>query len=178
VIQDFFRLQGIKVLWRLNWDSQQGRLRTTSILVRAFWNFKLKVLKYSRNCSLHNTLIPNPNVLTSFKKNICTIVYCGLVGLTKFSNSVFFATLYLLHSTLLNVLLHFSSLVLSAMIRGAHDGQNFIVTDYKEEDLEAIFKSFFKPEKTSESSWKRECYFHEEGEFCISISDLLIWSSL
>jgi hypothetical protein len=42
--------------------------------------------------------------------------------------------------------------VLSAMIRGAHDGQNFIVTDYKEEDLEAIFKSFFKPEKTSESS--------------------------
>ena len=41
------------------WDSQQGRLRTTSILVRAFWNFKCKVLKYSRNCSLHNTLIPN-----------------------------------------------------------------------------------------------------------------------
>ena len=32
-------------------------LRTTSILVRAFWNFKLKVLQYSRNCSLHNTLI-------------------------------------------------------------------------------------------------------------------------
>ena len=23
------------------------------------WNFKRKVLKYSRNCSLHNTLIPN-----------------------------------------------------------------------------------------------------------------------
>ena len=42
----------------LNWDSQQGRVRTTSILVRAFWNFKLKVLKYTRNCSLHNTLIP------------------------------------------------------------------------------------------------------------------------
>ena len=40
-------------------DSQQGRLRTTSILVRAFWNFKCKVLKYSRNCSHHNTLIPN-----------------------------------------------------------------------------------------------------------------------
>ena len=35
---------------------QQGRLRTTSILVRAFRNFKLKVLQYSRNCSLHNTL--------------------------------------------------------------------------------------------------------------------------
>ena len=42
-----------------SWDSQQGRLRTTSILVWAFWNFKHKVLKYSRNCSLHNTLIPN-----------------------------------------------------------------------------------------------------------------------
>ena len=87
MIQDFFRLQGIKVLWRLqfleylkartkfevvlpcpalpcwlsqlNWDSQQGRLRTTSIFVRALWNFKLKVLKYSRNCRFHNTLIPN-----------------------------------------------------------------------------------------------------------------------
>ena len=91
VIQDFFRLQGIKVLWRLqfleylrtlslkfqkagtkievvltlscwlsqlNWDSQLGRLRTILILVRGFWNFKLKVLKYSRNCNLHNTLIP------------------------------------------------------------------------------------------------------------------------
>ena len=42
-----------------SWDSQQGRLRTTSILIRAFWNFKRKVLKYSRNCSLHSTLIPN-----------------------------------------------------------------------------------------------------------------------
>ena len=35
---------------KLNWDSQQGRARTTSILLVAFWNFKLKVLKYSRNC--------------------------------------------------------------------------------------------------------------------------------
>ena len=26
-------------LSQLNWDSQQGRARTTSILVRAFWNF-------------------------------------------------------------------------------------------------------------------------------------------
>ena len=75
MIQAFFRLQGIKVLWRLqfleclrtsslkfqkartktevvlslpswlsqfSWDSQQGRLRTTSILVRAFWNFNLR----------------------------------------------------------------------------------------------------------------------------------------
>ena len=28
-------------------------------MVRAFWNFKLKVLKYSRNCSLDATLILN-----------------------------------------------------------------------------------------------------------------------
>ena len=88
----FFRLQGIKVLWRLqflgylrilslkfqkartkievvltlpcwlsefSWDSQQSRPRTTSILVRAFWNLKLKVLKYSRNCSFQYILIPN-----------------------------------------------------------------------------------------------------------------------
>ena len=83
VIQAFFRLQVIKVLWRLHfleylrtlslkfqearpcwlsqfsWDRQLGRLKTNSILVRAFWNFKCKILKYSRTCSLHNTLIPN-----------------------------------------------------------------------------------------------------------------------
>ena len=35
----FFRLQGIKVLWSLH---RQGRVRTTSIMVRAFWNFKLR----------------------------------------------------------------------------------------------------------------------------------------
>ena len=46
----------------------------------------------------------------------------------------------------------FPSTVLSAMIRGAHDGENVIVTDYKEEDLEAIFQSFFKSEKISDSS--------------------------
>ena len=28
-------------------------------LIRAFWNLKLKVLKYPRNCRLHATLIPN-----------------------------------------------------------------------------------------------------------------------
>ena len=88
----FFRLQGIKVLWRLqfleylrtlslkfqmartkievvlslpcwlsqfSWDSLVGRLRTTSIFVRAFWNFEFKVLKYPRNCRLHATLIQN-----------------------------------------------------------------------------------------------------------------------
>ena len=54
---------GIQIIrcWlsQFSWDSQQGSLRTTSILVRAFWNFKCKVLKYSRICSLHNTFIPN-----------------------------------------------------------------------------------------------------------------------
>ena len=45
-------------LSQLNWDSKKGRHRTTSILVPAFWNFKLKVLKYSRNYSLQYTLIP------------------------------------------------------------------------------------------------------------------------
>ena len=45
-------------LSQFSWDSQQGRVRTTSILVRAFWNFKLEVLRYPRNCSLHNNLIP------------------------------------------------------------------------------------------------------------------------
>ena len=33
-------------LFQLNWDSLQGRARTTSILLVAFWNSKLKVLKY------------------------------------------------------------------------------------------------------------------------------------
>ena len=46
-------------LSQLNWESQQGRGRKTSILVRAFWNFKLQVPKYPRNCRLHATLIPN-----------------------------------------------------------------------------------------------------------------------
>ena len=36
-----------------------GRVRKIPIWVRTFWNFKLKVLNYSRNCSLHATLIPN-----------------------------------------------------------------------------------------------------------------------
>ena len=46
-------------LSQFSWDSQQGRARKNSILVRAFWNFKLKVLLYLRNCRLHATLIPN-----------------------------------------------------------------------------------------------------------------------
>ena len=29
------------------------------------------------------------------------------------------------------------------MIRGAHDGKNFVVKDYKEEDVPGILKEFF-----------------------------------
>ena len=74
-------------LSQLNWDSQQGRVRTTSILVSALWNFKLKVLKYPRTCSLQYTLIPNfwhplTYILTmiikklgfAFKDNNCNII--------------------------------------------------------------------------------------------------------
>ena len=43
-------LGGQNILYSSFWDSQKGRVRTTSILVGAFWNFKLMVLKYSRNC--------------------------------------------------------------------------------------------------------------------------------
>ena len=46
-------------LSQFSWDSQKGRPRKTPVLVRAFWNFKRKVLKYPRNCRLHATLIPN-----------------------------------------------------------------------------------------------------------------------
>ena len=59
----FFRLQGIKILWRLrpklklSWVCPVGCLSLAQFL-SAFWNFKLKVLKYSKNCSLHNNLIP------------------------------------------------------------------------------------------------------------------------
>ena len=34
--------------------------------------------------------------------------------------------------------------VLSAMIRGAHDGKQIWVSDYKEEDLDKLFKDFFE----------------------------------
>ena len=46
-------------LSQFSWDSQLGRPRKPPILVRAFWNFKRKVLKYPINCWLHATLIPN-----------------------------------------------------------------------------------------------------------------------
>ena len=65
-----FRHQGIEVLWRLqfligywtlslNFRRLRLRLKLSWLCsVRAFWNLKLKVLKYSKNCSLHNILIP------------------------------------------------------------------------------------------------------------------------
>ena len=62
-----------------HWHSQKGRVRTTSILVRAFWNFKLKVLKYPRNCSLQYTLIPNfwrtlNCICTSSKNSVLSLI--------------------------------------------------------------------------------------------------------
>jgi len=36
--------------------------------------------------------------------------------------------------------------LLSAMIRGAHDGKQFVCTDYEEKDLDQVFESFFKIE--------------------------------
>ena len=60
-----FRRLGPKL--KLSWLYLTGCLslagnfsfRTTPILVRSFRNFKFKILKYSRNCSLQYTLIPN-----------------------------------------------------------------------------------------------------------------------
>ena len=40
---------------QLNWDSQQGRDRKTSILALAFWNSKLKVSKYQWKFKPHAT---------------------------------------------------------------------------------------------------------------------------
>ena len=39
---------------------------------------------------------------------------------------------------------NFSISELSAMIAGAHDGENFIVKEYSEPDAEGIFKEFLK----------------------------------
>ena len=65
----FFRLQGIKVLWRLQFlgylrtlslKFQKARTKIQVVLTLPGWLSQfLKVLKYSRNCRLHNTLIPN-----------------------------------------------------------------------------------------------------------------------
>ena len=52
-------LQFLGYLRTLSLKFQTTTTRKTPILVRTFWNFKLKVLNYSRNCSLHATLIPN-----------------------------------------------------------------------------------------------------------------------
>ena len=104
-----FRLQGIKVLWRLQFLKY---LRTLSlkfqkawikievvltlhcwlsqpILVRAFWNFKLKVLKYPRNCSLHNTLIPNLVKLLNYILDINTNINDLIAILFYDPNKVF-----------------------------------------------------------------------------------------
>ena len=105
----FFRLQGIKVFWSLqflgylrtlslkfqkasskikvvlalpgwlsqfSWDSQQGRARTTSILLEAFWNFKLKVLKYSQ--------VPNKRVYSFIpNERVGLLFWANFIGLNK-----------------------------------------------------------------------------------------------
>ena len=78
--------------FQFSWDSQQGRLRTTSILVRTFWNFKCKVLKYSRNCSLHNTLIPNlvkPLMYIHIKKHTKKKIFLSITIYNDLSNWYF-----------------------------------------------------------------------------------------
>ena len=50
------------------------------------------------------------------------------------------------HFVGLNSFLFFLFSVLSAMIRGAHDGKQFVCTDYEEKDLDEVFESFFKIE--------------------------------
>ena len=50
------------------------------------------------------------------------------------------------HFVKLNSFIFFSFSVLSAMIRGAHDGKQFVCTDYEEKDLDEVFESFFKIE--------------------------------
>ena len=101
MIHAFFRLQGIKVLWRIQF---LGYLRTLSLKFQKartkievvlsqptanradFWNFKCKVPKYSRTCILHNTLIPwslnnpeSPTVHTVKSKGKILQQFCGLL---------------------------------------------------------------------------------------------------
>ena len=68
IIQWGFIKFSIKVAWSLQFlgylrtlslkfQKARTRARKTSSLLVAFWNSKLKVLKYPRNCSLHATLI-------------------------------------------------------------------------------------------------------------------------
>ena len=53
-------------------DSQQGRDRKTPVLLVAFWNFKLKVLKYPRYTSIYlDTLKP--------KKSWHSLMYLGVL---------------------------------------------------------------------------------------------------
>ena len=59
----FFRLMS------LNWDSRQGRLRTTSILVRAFWNFK-RTVSYSKAALIRSIF------QIIWKDDCCTFSYC------------------------------------------------------------------------------------------------------
>ena len=73
---------------KFSWDSQQGRVRKTSIFIWAFWNFKLKVLKYPRNCSLHNSLMSKKilnHLINILKGKQCTLWMQLPTGLKKLS---------------------------------------------------------------------------------------------
>ena len=85
---------GIKVLWRLQFleylrtfsiKFQKARTKIEIVLSLpcwlsqfswAFWNFKCQVLKYSKTCSLHNTLIPNFVKLLNFSYLIISFSKC------------------------------------------------------------------------------------------------------
>ena len=67
-IKVLWRLQVLEYLRTLSLKFQKARTKIEVVLslpcwlsqfivVRAFWNFKCKVFKHSRTCSLHNTLI-------------------------------------------------------------------------------------------------------------------------
>ena len=55
----FFRLQGIKVLWRLQFFGVFVVSNFRRLRPKLKMSWVCPVLLYSKNCSLHNTLIPN-----------------------------------------------------------------------------------------------------------------------
>ena len=81
----FFAKKFLEYLRTLSLKFQiQGRPRTTSILVRAFWNSRCKVLKYFRTCCLHNTLIPNlakPSVMVCDMSLGCRVKVLAIMRL-------------------------------------------------------------------------------------------------
>ena len=67
------------------------------------------------------------------------------------------------------------------MIRGADDGKNIVVSDYKEEDLDEIFKKFFEWIKFIFQNWI--LLHHEKNEINFSFtynfeSKIVYWLNL